>query len=51
MTGFALKNNLFELNSKIKQEVSGTDIGTRFAPTDAYLLMNKFQTSFLEMHQ
>ena len=50
MTGFALKNNFFEFNSKIKQ-VSGTDICTRFAPPDAYLFMNKFQTSFLEMQQ
>ena len=32
MTKFVLKNNFFELNSKMKQQISGTAIGTKFAP-------------------
>ena len=29
---FVLKNNLFEFNDKVKQQISGTVIGTKFAP-------------------
>ena len=51
MAEFVLKNNLFEFNSKIKQ-VSGTAIGTKFAPPYAgHFFMDKFKTSFLEMQQ
>ena len=32
MAKFVLKNNLFEFNSKVFQEISGTSIGTKFAP-------------------
>ena len=51
MSEFVLKNNLFEFNSKIKQQVSGTAIGTKFAPPHACLFMDKFETSFLETQQ
>ena len=51
MAEFVLKNNFFELNSKIKQQVSGTAIGTKFAPPYACLFMDKFETSFLETQQ
>ena len=29
---FVLKNNLFEFNSKFYKQISGTTIGTNFAP-------------------
>ena len=51
MKEFVLKKNLFEFNSKIKQQVSGTAIGTKFAPPYACLFMDKFETSFLETQQ
>ena len=44
MAKFALKNNFFEFNSKIKQHVSGTVIGTKFAPPYACIFMDKFET-------
>ena len=40
MAEFVLKNNFFEFNSKIKQQVSGTAIGTKFAPPYACLFMD-----------
>ena len=33
MADFVLKNNYFEFNGQIKQYISGTAIGTKFAPT------------------
>ena len=47
MAKFVLKNNFFEFNSKIKQQVSGTAIGTKFAPPYACIFMDKFETEFL----
>ena len=35
MTEFILKNNFFEFNGQIKQQFSGTAIGTKCAPTYA----------------
>ena len=32
MVEFALKNNYFEFGNKIKQQISGTAIGTKFVP-------------------
>ena len=32
MASFVLKNNIFEFNGKVKQQISGTAIGTKFAP-------------------
>ena len=29
---FVLKNNYFEFNGKVKQQISGTAIGTKFVP-------------------
>ena len=46
MTRFVLKNNFYEFNSKIKQQVSGTAIGTKFAPPYACIFMDKFETNF-----
>ena len=48
MAEFVLKNNYFEFNSKIKQNISGTAIGSKFAPPYACLFINKLETSFLE---
>ena len=32
MAEFVLKNNIFEFNGKVKQQVAGTAISTKFAP-------------------
>ena len=42
MAKFVLKNNFFQFDSKIKQQISGTAIGTKFAPPYAYIFMDKF---------
>ena len=47
MARFVLKNNFFELDSKIKQQISGTAIGTKFASPYACIFMDKFETDFL----
>ena len=51
MAEFVLKNNHFEFNSKIKQQVSGTSIVTKLSPPYACLFMDKFEASFLETQQ
>ena len=51
MADFVLKNNYFEFNGQIKQQTSGTAIGARFAPTYAYLFMDKVETAFLETQE
>ena len=51
MAEFVLKNNYFEFNSKIKQQVSRTAIGTKFALPYACLFMDKLETGFLETQQ
>ena len=38
----------FEFNSKTKQQISGTAIGTKFAPPYACIFMDKVQTEFLD---
>ena len=48
MTQFVLKNNFFEFNSQIKQQISGTTIGAKCAPTYASIFMDKVETEFLE---
>ena len=47
MARFVLKNNLFEFDSKIKQQISGTAIGTKFAAPYACIFMDKFETDEL----
>ena len=32
MAEFTLKNKFFEFDTKIVQQISGTDIGTKFSP-------------------
>ena len=46
-----LKNNYFEFNRHIKQQISGPAIGTTFAPPYACLFMDKIETAFLETQQ
>ena len=48
MAEFVLKNNYFEFNGRIKQQLSGTAIGTKFAPPYACIFMDKLETNFLK---
>ena len=48
MAQFVLKNNYFEFDSMIKQQVLGTAIGTKFAPPYACNFMDRVETEFLE---
>ena len=48
MAEFVLKNNFFEFNNQIKQQISGTAIGTKFTPTYACIFIDKVETEFLE---
>ena len=48
MEEFVLKNNYFEFGTKIKQQISGTTIGTKFAPPYECLFMSNLETKFLE---
>ena len=51
MADFVLKNSYFEFNGQIKQEISGTAIGTKFAPAYACLFMDNIETVFLETQE
>ena len=48
MVEFVLKNNFFEFHTKVYQQISGTAIGTKFAPPHAYIFMDQLETNFLE---
>ena len=39
----------FEFNNQMKQQISGTAIGTKCAPTYACICMDKMETEFLEI--
>ena len=41
MADFVCKNNLFEFNSKFYKQISGTAIGTTFAPPYACIFMDQ----------
>ena len=47
MADFVLSNNFFEFDSETYHQISGTAIGTKFAPTFACIFMDKFETDFL----
>ena len=47
MAEFVLKSNYFQFNSKGKQQISGTTIGAKFAPTYACWFMNQAVLIFL----
>ena len=48
MAEFVLKNNYFEFDGKVYQQISGTAIGTKFAPPYACLFLDKVETDFLD---
>ena len=48
MARLVLKNIFFEFDTKIKQQISGTAIGTTFAPPYACIFMDRVETEFLE---
>ena len=48
MTLFVLKNNYIRFDSMIKQQVSGTAIGTTFAPQYACISMDRMEAEFPE---
>ena len=43
-----LRNNNFEFNGETKQQISGTTIGTTFAPPYAWIFMNQVESEFLK---
>ena len=49
MAEFVLKNNYFEFDRSVYQQVSGTAIGTKFAPPYACIFMDRLENSFLEI--
>ena len=46
MADFVLENNLFEFGSKFYKQISGTAIGTKFAPPYACIFMGHIETEF-----
>ena len=48
---FVPKNNYFEFIGQIKQQISGTAVGTKFAPTLRVFVMDKIETVFLETQE
>ena len=48
MADFALKNDLFEFDSKFYKQISGTATGTKFAPPYACIFMDHIETEFLK---
>ena len=48
---FVLKTIFFEFNNEIKQQISGTAIGTKFVPPYASIYMDKTQTDFLKTQE
>ena len=51
MAEFRLKNNFFEFNGSVKQQVSGTAIGIECAPTYACIYMDEVETEFLKTQE
>ena len=48
MAHFVLENNYFEFNGDVKKQISGTAIGTKFAPPYACIFMDDLETKFLQ---
>ena len=51
MAEFVLKNNYFEFNGKVKKQILGTAIGTKFVPPYACIFMDQVETEFLKMQK
>ena len=48
MEEFVLRNNYFEFDSNIFQQISGTVIGNKFAPPYACVFMDQHEIKYLE---
>ena len=48
MAEFVLKNNYFEFDRSVYQQVLGTAIGTKFAPPYACIFMDRLENEFLD---
>ena len=46
MVRFVLENNYFEFNGDVKKQISGTAIGTKFAPPHVCIFMDDLKPSF-----
>ena len=46
MARFVLQHNNFEFNKIVKQQISRTATGTKFATTYSCIFMGKFETDF-----
>ena len=51
MAEFVFKNNYFKFNSTVKHQISGTAIGTKFAPPYACIFMDYIEREFLKSEQ
>ena len=51
MADFVLKSNYFKFNCKVKKQLLGTAIGTKFAPTFANIFMDKPHSNFLKSQE
>ena len=51
MAEFVLKNNIFEFNGKVKQQVAGTAIITKLAHPYACIYMDEVETEFLKTQE
>ena len=53
MAQFVLQNKFFEFNNDVLQQISGTAIGTKFAPPYACIFIDQIETKFLrtQSHQ
>ena len=48
MLEFSLKNNYFEFNREVKEQLLGAAIGTKCEPPCAFIFMDNVETGFLE---
>ena len=48
MKEFVFKNNYSEFNGEVKKQISGTAIGTKFAPPYLCIFMDQVETEFTE---
>ena len=51
LTKFVFQNNYFEFNREVKQQISGTAIGNKFAPPYACIFMDQVESEFLKTQQ
>ena len=51
MAEFVLRNNYCEFNGQVKHKISGTAIGTKFAPAYACIFMDQIETNFLQTQE